>query len=56
MASPKNANVLLKKEIDNFMCANTNKLFKQFLINKSFLNVMPLNLDSNKYFQKSRLI
>lgn len=38
------------------MCVNTNKLFKQFVTNTNLLNVISLNLESYKNFQKSRLI
>ncbi|KAL4147851.1 hypothetical protein QTP88_002189 [Uroleucon formosanum] len=34
----KNANELLEKEIDDFICVNTKNLFKRFAINTTFLN------------------
>ncbi|CAI6348332.1 unnamed protein product [Macrosiphum euphorbiae] len=38
----KNANELLEKEIDDFICVNTKNLFKRFAINTTFLNENPL--------------
>ncbi|KAL4141447.1 hypothetical protein QTP88_004085 [Uroleucon formosanum] len=39
--SPKNANELLEKEIENFVCVKTNNLFKRFAINTDFLKLDP---------------
>ncbi|CAI6359586.1 unnamed protein product [Macrosiphum euphorbiae] len=51
--SPKNANELLEKEIEDFVCVKTNNLFKRFAINTDFLKLDPSTWKSNEDFQKS---
>lgn len=51
--SPKNANELLEKEIEDFVCVKTNNLFKRFAINTDFLKLDPSTWRSNEDFQKS---
>lgn len=51
--SSKNANELLKKEIEDFVCVKTNNLFKRFAINTDFLKLDPSTWRSNEDFQKS---
>lgn len=50
--SPKNANELLEKEIEDFVCVKTNNLFKRFAINIDFLKLDPSTWRSNEDFQK----
>ncbi|KAL4092416.1 hypothetical protein QTP88_026917 [Uroleucon formosanum] len=50
--SPKNANELLEKEIEDFVCVKTNNLFKRFAINTDFLKLDPSTWRSNEDFQK----
>lgn len=52
----KNVNELLDKEIDDFICVNTKKLFKQFAINTIFLNVDPLKWANNEGYIKALLV
>ncbi|KAL4119640.1 hypothetical protein QTP88_012435 [Uroleucon formosanum] len=51
--SPKNANELLEREIEDFVCVKTNNLFKRFAINTDFLKLDPSTWRSNEDFQKS---
>jgi len=51
--SPKHANELLEKEIEDFVCVKTNNLFKRFAINTDFLKLDPSTWRSNEDFQKS---
>ncbi|KAL4104535.1 hypothetical protein QTP88_019830 [Uroleucon formosanum] len=43
--SPKNANELLEKEIEDFVCVKTNNLFKRFAIQHRFFKTRPVNLE-----------
>jgi len=51
--SAKNTNELLEKEIDDFLCVNTKKLFKRFAINTTFLNEDPLMWANNEDYNKA---
>ena len=51
--SAKNTNELLEKEIDDFICVNTKKLFKRFAINTTFLNEDPLMWANNEDYNKA---
>lgn len=52
----KNVNELLDKEIDDFICVNTKKLFKRFAINTIFLNEDPLKWANNEDYNKALLV
>jgi len=54
--SVKNINELLGKEIDDFICVNTKKLFKRFAINTIFLNEYSLKWANNEDYNKALLV
>jgi len=54
--SSKNANELLEKEINDFICVNAKILFKRFSINTIFFNEGPLNWETNEDYIKALLI
>jgi len=54
--SLENANEWLEKEINDFICVNTKKLFVRFAINTNFSNEDSLNWGCNEDYHKALLI